>query len=511
MPMNAIATLLYTPAYLPGAIVLGYTLRKLAPDARLVCLIDKLAFSQFHLEILGHLWDELQDTLVLESTLTSKLVDDLRRPELAKTFTKVHLWALPYDKVLYLDADTLPLLGSTGLITDLLKIDVPEGHILAAPDSGFPDIFNSGVFVLRPSSTDHENLVGLAVSGDESVSFDGADQGLLNQYFNPDPDWVAQAVSSGEILRPQLALKWIPIPFFYNTTPNAQYQYLPASNHFGLSPLGGAEPKAAGAAAPSPILKIELSPYNDTALAHFIDPRTKSRVKLLHFIGPNKPWLDPTSAISKHWWDDWNEYSGGRLLEACLFPKEYPVSIKKLYAPGTAPPPSFKTPAELCDPLNYEHFVSYYAPGTKAWDATKEAPPTAKAPASKFPDDLKSYSSLLDSFQATSITPAKPRKKRVVKDLDPAFGVHDSQVAERVFDESYDYRPQHVLMRIRDEQVDEMVAGVAVDEEEEEVLEEIEERDDDELAAPSEYASQENMLAVFPWENRRNVAERVWE
>ena len=70
-------------------------------------------------------------------TGTCSLTD---RSELGVTFTKLHCWRLTeYRKCVFLDADTLVLAN----IDDLFDRD----ELSAAPDAGWPDCFNSGVFV----------------------------------------------------------------------------------------------------------------------------------------------------------------------------------------------------------------------------------------------------------------------------------------------------------------------------------------------------------------------------
>jgi len=64
----------------------------------------------------------------------------LRRCELGITFTKLHCWRLlQYTKCVFLDADTLVLTN----IDDLFDRE----ELSAAPDAGWPDCFNTGVFV----------------------------------------------------------------------------------------------------------------------------------------------------------------------------------------------------------------------------------------------------------------------------------------------------------------------------------------------------------------------------
>ena len=87
----------------------------------------------------------------------------LNRPELGITFTKLHAWNLTqYSKCVFLDADTMVLQN----VDELFSHD----ELSAVPDVGWPDCFNSGVFVFEPSRTTYESLLQYAV---ENGSFDG--------------------------------------------------------------------------------------------------------------------------------------------------------------------------------------------------------------------------------------------------------------------------------------------------------------------------------------------------
>lgn len=141
------------------------------------------------------------------------------RADLAFAFTKIALWRqVQFSRIVYLDADVVPLRAPD----ELFDIAAP---FAAAPDVGWPDAFNTGVMVLTPNMGDYWALQTLAASGD---SFDGADQGLLNQYYEHK--------------------NWHRLSFTYNCTPNAQYQWEPAYRHY------------------------------------------KSNIKMVHFIGKDKPW-----------------------------------------------------------------------------------------------------------------------------------------------------------------------------------------------------------------------------
>lgn len=123
------------------------------------------------------------------------------RPDLISAFTKIELWRqTQFSKIVYIDADVVALRAPDELLS--LGED-----FAAVPDIGWPDIFNSGVMVLRPNMQDYYSLRALAETG---TSFDGADQGLLNMHFK----------------------RWHRLSFTYNCTPSGNYQYLPAYKHF---------------------------------------------------------------------------------------------------------------------------------------------------------------------------------------------------------------------------------------------------------------------------------------
>lgn len=582
--MNAVATLLYHPDYLPGALVLGYSLRKIVDaNTKLVILIDQDNFSHLQLLLLQDLWDVLVDVHVLESRLHTKLALHLKRPELAKTYLKVQLWSLPYEKVLYLDADTLPLAGS-GAVTDLLKLDFPENKILAAPDSGFPDIFNSGMFALRPNEDDYANLVALAASNLD-VSFDGADQGLLNQYFNSDPDWVSQTLGSGSTNVSAAVVRtsnWVPVPFLYNTTPSAQYQYLPAFNHFGPPPPGGKRPgfdsigekrsDSDDSLGPhdeyGPALDTVLS-YYSAASAFFASGKTRALVKLLHYIGPLKPWKGSNSGLFGRWWDVWYEYSQGKLIADTLHRQVYPISVRQLKIPSGSDndqdfvessvshaesavsshaqvyqPPKEFTPADLCDPSNYQQYAAQPPNALVSWDATVEEPPSEQPNFIDFNDDLKAYANQWDGFEEDVETEVaeevleekfieaeiKEENDELAELLGPAqqsevehavenfeYGFHPNQIAERVFSDSLDYTPLHYLL-LKSELVSEPepepsqpselaeeLDGLSISDIDGDEIAEVEEPlafDDAESDEETDQAVNTGVPKLFPWEFR---------
>ncbi|GAA96185.1 glycosyltransferase family 8 protein [Mixia osmundae IAM 14324] len=205
-PLHAFVTFLSSDAYLAGALVTLQSLKEAegkipAVDYETVCLVvaEKLRYET--IQALQAAFDYVLSVEEIQTKNWSEL-DLLGRPELAGTLTKLHTWRLvQYRKVIYLDADTLVLRP----LSHLFKL---KDTFSAAPDSGWPDCFNSGVMVLSPSL---DTFASLADMSQQRGTWDGGDQGLLNDFY---PDWNR-------------------LPFTYNVTPTAHYTYTPAYRRHG--------------------------------------------------------------------------------------------------------------------------------------------------------------------------------------------------------------------------------------------------------------------------------------
>ncbi|XP_076621462.1 glycogenin 1 isoform X1 [Colletes latitarsis] len=214
-------TLATNDAYSLGALVLAHSLRRVGTKHELAVLVTP-GVTETMREKLAAVFSLVTEVNVLDSKDEANLAL-LARPELGITFTKLHCWRLTlYDKCVFLDADTLVIRNCDELFE--------REELSAAPDVGWPDCFNSGVFVYKPSQQTFASITAFAAN---KGSFDGGDQGLLNMYFS---DWAHKDISKH-------------LPFIYNMCSTATYSYLPAFKQFG----------------------------ND--------------VRIIHFIGITKPWL----------------------------------------------------------------------------------------------------------------------------------------------------------------------------------------------------------------------------
>ncbi|PIO35690.1 hypothetical protein AB205_0191180, partial [Aquarana catesbeiana] len=207
---QAFVTLATNDTYVKGALVLGSSLRRNSTTRRLCVLITPQVSDSMRqvLKVLEKVYDVVQVVDVLDSEDSAHLAL-MERPELGITLTKLHCWALTqYTKCVFMDADTMVMTN----VDDLFERE----ELSAAPDPGWPDCFNSGVFVYQPSIETYNQLIQLAR---EKGSFDGGDQGLLNTFFNT---WATKDIHKH-------------LPFLYNLSSVSIYSYLPAFKAFGAN------------------------------------------------------------------------------------------------------------------------------------------------------------------------------------------------------------------------------------------------------------------------------------
>ncbi|XP_062270642.1 glycogenin-2 isoform X1 [Scomber scombrus] len=238
---EAFVTLATTDPYCMGATVVASSLRRHGTTRSIVVMVTTNISEEWR-----HTLEEVFDEVIVVDEMDSE--DHLRlswlgRPELGITFTKIHCWTLTqYSKCVFLDADTLVLCN----VDELFDRD----ELSAAPDPGWPDCFNSGVFVFRPSLQTHDRLLDHAL---QHGSFDGGDQGLLNSFFS---SWSVEDIHKH-------------LPFIYNLSATSVYSYLPAFHQFGHN------------------------------------------AKIVHFLGPAKPWSSSTShshtmeGFVSLWWKEY--------------------------------------------------------------------------------------------------------------------------------------------------------------------------------------------------------------
>ncbi|KAI1468669.1 glycosyltransferase family 8 protein [Daldinia caldariorum] len=240
------ATLLLSDTYLPGALVLAQSLRDAGTTKKLAALVTRDTVAPEVITELETVYDYIIPVNTIRNTQTANL-NLMGRADLHSAFTKINLWQqTQFRKIVYIDADVVAYRAPDELF------DLPH-PFSAAPDIGWPDLFNTGVMALTPNLSDYQAMLAMA---ERSISFDGADQGLINLHFKD----------------------YNRLSFAYNVTPSAHYQYVPAYRHF------------------------------------------QSGINLVHFIGPDKPWFQgrssttgsaPFNEMTGKWWAVYDRHYSG--------------------------------------------------------------------------------------------------------------------------------------------------------------------------------------------------------
>ncbi|KAI0003615.1 glycosyltransferase family 8 protein [Xylariaceae sp. FL0662B] len=238
------ATLLLSDTYLPGALVLAHSLRDAGTTKKLAVLVTLDSVSAEAITQLQTVYHYVIPVSRIRNTQPANL-HLMNRADLHSAFTKINLWKqTQFRKIVYIDSDVVAYRAPDELF------DIPH-PFSAAPDIGWPDLFNTGVMVLTPNMADYYALMAMA---ERNISFDGADQGLLNMHFQN---------------------SYNRISFTYNVTPSAHYQYIPAYRHF------------------------------------------QSSINMVHFIGADKPWFKgrhattgsaPFDEMTGRWWSVYDRH-----------------------------------------------------------------------------------------------------------------------------------------------------------------------------------------------------------
>ncbi|KAI6711923.1 hypothetical protein JHW43_005495 [Diplocarpon mali] len=378
-----------TGSFVTGALVLAHSLRDAGTTKKLAVLVTTESVSADAMVQLQRQFDFIIPVDRIVNSQSSANLHLMNRPDLHSTFTKITLWKqLQFRRIVYMDADMVALRAPDELF------DLPH-PFSAAPDIGWPDIFNSGLMVLTPNMGDYYALLAMAERG---ISFDGADQGLLNIHFKN---------------------TFNRLSFTYNVTPSAHYQYLPAFKHF------------------------------------------ESSISATHFIGSQKPWSQgrqthrgstPYDRMIGRWWAvydrHYKESSVERSWEGASSNVQYhtqaefqPVipiaSSGQEYQPETGngqeyPPPTeseelqpaAKEPSrettaeppsevdEACATPVQTNLEPEPQPQVQysAWDASRAPPPSDSRPeASNFPATHYSMSSDPTPFRAPDRYPDPPK------------------------------------------------------------------------------------------------------
>lgn len=168
------------PSYVSGALKMGRGALKYTKTP-----IDLVVMELKSKPLTSEQWVDLNKAGFIKCIVESIPAPKKTRFDLTEKFAVLHVWAMTvYDRVLFLDADTLV----TNSLDSLLSLDLQNKSIGVTKDireRKWVSGFNSGVLLLQPSTDEYKRLRDLLGSG---IVFEYimSDQGFLNVVYKDD-------------------------------------------------------------------------------------------------------------------------------------------------------------------------------------------------------------------------------------------------------------------------------------------------------------------------------------
>lgn len=168
-----------TPSYYFGLIGLVRSLRRFS-EIPLICLVD----AEFNTSLMD--FDNVYFVQV------PRLINSSYQPgrqEFSNVLSKLWVFGLTsIDKIVFLDSD-VSIVKPVDEIFDYNSPSFAPDYV----DHVHTQRFNSGVFVICPSAADFRQLINFACI---SESYDGGDQGILNNYYAGRHSWLPRAYNT---------------------------------------------------------------------------------------------------------------------------------------------------------------------------------------------------------------------------------------------------------------------------------------------------------------------------
>ncbi len=177
----AVVSAIYNDDYITGVEVLGYSLQRINIQADRILFYISNRLNQSTLDRCQkagwYLW-------AVERINPPRFAIIYRR--FYDQYTKLRIWSMiDYDRVLYLDADTLVIQNINELLIGTIYEDNQDGLLGAVEDVWQGKIgpnFNAGVLLIRPNKTIFEDML-VKMHNMAAYGSYWAEQAFLNWYF----------------------------------------------------------------------------------------------------------------------------------------------------------------------------------------------------------------------------------------------------------------------------------------------------------------------------------------
>ncbi|CAJ1360926.1 unnamed protein product [Effrenium voratum] len=171
---RAIVTHICDSSWAPGALALAASLKKAGSQMNLVLMTTSDIDSRYQ-RLLSHVFDKV----FVEEPVRPH--ESIVRDGADCVTLQLRAWQLPYEKLLYMDADMIALKNHDGLLDQF-------DELAARRDAGIHSQFNGGMFVLEPSQDKFQQLRNRLKDFRLPAKGNGGIQAFLNSAFPECPE-----------------------------------------------------------------------------------------------------------------------------------------------------------------------------------------------------------------------------------------------------------------------------------------------------------------------------------
>jgi len=164
----AFVTMVSTDNYLAGALTLFYSVRKTGSSEAFIAMVTTDGLSRPTLQSL----ETAGMTVVAVNRMNKSDTSDMSEERWNDNYTKLRLWQLAFEKIVFLDSDMI-------VLQPLDHLFALKSSFAAVPDAFHPCYLNTGFMVLEPSNRTFAALAALI----EEVSSEESEQTLVNHYW----------------------------------------------------------------------------------------------------------------------------------------------------------------------------------------------------------------------------------------------------------------------------------------------------------------------------------------
>eukprot|EP00960_Hanusia_phi_P075288 768399-Hanusia_phi.AAC.1 len=164
----AFVTMISSDSYLSGALTLLYSIRRTGSKIDFVGMVTEDGISSHTLKSL----EKAGMILITVGRMKKQNIQDMSEERWNDNYTKLRLWQLPFERIVFLDCDMI-------VLQPLDHLFALKANFAAVPDAFHPCYLNTGFMFIKPHNDTFHAMASLI----DDVSSEESEQTLVNHYY----------------------------------------------------------------------------------------------------------------------------------------------------------------------------------------------------------------------------------------------------------------------------------------------------------------------------------------